>query len=132
MSKYRFVKAATERHDLSDGDWCEFKRLLTIGEKLKIDSSGFSHVARGDSGGEQQEVRVNWREMKIVRMLTWLADWSFMTEDGKKRKALSRENIEGLTEEAFGELERALDTHIEAMELERRGPSGENAPATIA
>jgi hypothetical protein len=133
MGKYRFVKPATRHYDLSDGDWVEFKQLLSVGDKLKVESAGFSHVSRTEGDGPATaEMRVNWREMKLVRLLTWLAEWSFMSEDGKKRKPINRENIEGLDPDTFAELEGELDRHIESMESERHSQSGDPAPAPTA
>lgn len=127
MGKYRFIKPATAHYDLSDGDWVEFKRMLSIGDTLKIQSAGFSHVSKGGEGDTANtEIRVNWRETRLVRMLTWLSEWSFMTESGAKKKPINRENLEALDIETFGELETALDKHIEAMDLERTSPSGDS------
>ena len=130
MSRYRFVEPASTRCDLSDGDWVEFKNLLSFGEATKIRQAALPKLTRSEEGRPTGDI--DWREYRIVRLLVWITAWSFRTRDGKKSKTISRENLEALQEDTFVEQEKALDQHVEAMEAEPARPSGDSTPETPA
>ena len=108
MSRNRFVTADTDRLSLSDGDWVEVKRSLSHGEERRLQSSMLRAVSseKGDN-----TVEIDWAKHSLLRLETYLTDWSFRGEDDKP-VPLSRKAIENLDGATGQEIEAALEAHI--------------------
>lgn len=105
--KSRFVTPATVRLDLSDGDWIEIKERLTYAEERTMANSAL--VGLNGGGGFQ----VDFARAALLRMETWLTDWSFADEDGKS-VPLTASAIRNLDPDSANEIIAALDTYQEA------------------
>ena len=116
MGKCRFVTPETVRLELSDGDWIEVKKRLSWGEQQKLSGSTFGGV-RGVGGGET-EFTMEWERYQVLRLATWIVDWSFTDAKGKQVK-VSRDAIGNLDQGTAEEIDVALTGHIEAQEVER-------------
>jgi len=117
MTRNRFVTPRTIRLELSDGDWIEVKERLTYGEQQRLGSGAFEKVSRS-SDGSDIEFRMNMERYSILRMSTWIVDWSFTDERGKP-VAVSQSAIAALDPDTADEIDAALTAHIEALEAEK-------------
>ena len=104
MGRNRFVAPLTVRLDLSDGDWIEVKERLTYGEQQRISSSG---VKYRDADG----LVLDLEKSGVTRLLTWIADWSFVGPDDKQRP-VTKEAIWELDPGTAREIDAALSEHI--------------------
>lgn len=107
--RVRFVRPDVTRLALTDGDWIEVKRALTVGERRSIISS----AAKGGISSDGQRVHIDANEMAFARVATWLLDWSFVGMDDKPMK-FTAAAVRNLDSESFTEIEAAIDAHEEA------------------
>ena len=121
MSRNRFVRPETVRLELSDGDWIDAKKALTYGESKRLESvmmpksikaGQLEKLANGKGKAEDFEIELDFTKLSVDQMLTWLVDWSFTNEAGK-REPITRDAILALDPESAAEIEAALDRHIE-------------------
>jgi len=75
MPKLRGVKAEIVRLPLTEGDWIEVKRELTIGEARRI----YSEAYRSTDGAA---VTVDAQIASFARSATWIHAWSLLGIDG--------------------------------------------------
>jgi hypothetical protein len=108
--KFRFVRPEVDRIALSDGDWIEVKRKLTVGERRGI----LSRAARGGVSTDGKVVHIDGAEMAFGRLEAWLLEWSFVDEKDKPMK-LSPEALRNLDPDTFAEIEDAIDAHEKAQ-----------------
>ena len=108
MPKLRFITPATARLDLSDGDWVEIKEQINYGEAQRLSGAMLRTVktAAGDN-----EVGVDFARYAVLKLQTWLVDWSFRDE-ADKPVPLSPAAIENLDPEAAEAINDAIDTHL--------------------
>lgn len=110
----RFTDPTTVRLELSDGDWVEAKRGLTYAEQERVSGAMMRSMRSSDD-----EIGIDWAKHRLLRLESWLVDWSF--EDAKgKRVPLSRAAISNLDPDTAQEIHEALDTHIEALEAAKK------------
>lgn len=125
--RLRFVRPEVVRLSLSDGDWIEVKRTLTVGERRHI----LSRAAKGGVSTDGKVVHLDANEMAFARVESWLVDWSFTGFDDKPMK-LDASSLRNLDAESFREIELALDAHEEAEAALKNSPasmaSGSSTP----
>lgn len=108
----RFVTAEEPvRLPLSDGDWVEVKPRLSYGESQRLNSAVLRSV-KGVSG--DNEVGIDYARFNILRLETWLVEWSFR-DARDKPVAVTRAAIENLDPQTAEEIDQALAAHIEAQ-----------------
>jgi hypothetical protein len=90
MSKNRFVVPSTVKAELSEGDWIELKEWLTYGEQQRLASSALSRMT---NAGADAGIDLDFEKHSLMRMETWVVDWSFVGPNGKPveitRRAIS-------------------------------------------
>lgn len=106
MGRNRFVQPSTVRLPLSDSDWVEIKERLTYAENQRLQGAMVRSVRDLDG-----EVGVDLARFTILRMETWLTDWSFR-DDQDKPVTLSRSAIENLDPDTAREIDAAIDQHV--------------------
>lgn len=114
MSRNRFADLTTIRLDLTDGDWVEVKNGLTYYEQEQISSALMRSLRAGDD-----EIGIDWAKHRMLRLEHWLTDWSFKGPDGKPTK-LSRITLMSLDADTAGEINTALDAHIEKLDAQKK------------
>ena len=125
MSKYRFVDPNTVRLDLSDGDWIEIKEQLTYGEQQRLAGGAMTRMVGGPvAGGEVADaaVEMDLEKYQLLRLRTWLVDWSFRDRQGKAVR-INAASLSSLHPDAVEEINAALTAHIEALEAAKNAPS---------
>ena len=124
----RFADGGQVRLELSDGDWVAVRRELTYGQQRRLAAAGLTGINPALAG--EQRLSVDLAAYDIERLVTWVLDWSFRDGDGD-HVVVSRESIEALHPDTAGELNQALDRHIEALEAKKGSPAGPSkTPAT--
>lgn len=116
--KGRFVRPETVRLDLSDGDWIEVKRTLSIGERRKV----YARSARYEGG----HVVPDFEMVDKALVLQYLVDWSFV-DDQDKRVPVTSDALDNLTPESWREIDAAIKAHEEAQAA-ARPTTGETSP----
>jgi hypothetical protein len=119
----RFASGAGQRLDLSEGDWVLVHAELTYGQQRRLAAAALTGI--DEAATEGRRLRVDLAAYDLERLVTWVMDWSFRDSDGD-RVAVSREAIEALHPDTAGELNAALDAHIEGLEA-KKGPSSPTA-----
>ena len=108
-SRSRFVVPSTVRLPLSEGDWIEVHERLSYAESERLTMAAFKPITYTGGGVEPE---MDWVSHRMLRIQTWLVDWSFLNGDGKS-VPVTRENIERLDTDTADEINEALDAHIE-------------------
>lgn len=108
MARQRFVQPESARVSLSDGDWVEFKKRLTVGEQREAFACLVGDIS--PTGWRRPDVKlIGLEELRI-----YLVDWSFVDATGK-RVPISRDALMSLDTDSYAELEAALAQHKDAM-----------------
>ena len=133
MGKNRFVEPSTVRVDLSDGDWVEIKERLSYGEQRRLTGSGVTRIPDPTTG--KISLDLDLEKHSILRMQTWLADWSFADRNGRA-VPISAAAIAALDGDTAQEIDTAISLHIMKLESARSpesvGQMIENARAVLA
>jgi len=110
--KCRFVKPEIVRLELSDGDWLEVKKRLSIGEER----ASFQQI----SGSINNEgwIRPNVEMVGIAEVLAYLVDWSLIDANDKPVK-VSKDALLSMDPDDYKEIEEAVQAHIKKMDAER-------------
>jgi hypothetical protein len=108
MGRNRFVQPNTIRLELTDSDWVEIKERLTYKENQTLQGAMVKYIR--DATGES-EVGVDLARFTILRMETWLTDWSFR-DDQDKPVPLSRAAIENLDPDTAKEIDVAINAYL--------------------
>lgn len=128
MPRNRFVQPAVVRLDLSDGDWVEVKEQITYGEAQRLTGSMLrTRVSRDDGANE---VGVDYARFSVLKLQTWLTDWSFRDEQDKP-VPLSPAAIENLDPATAEEIDAAINVHL-AKRQEGKAPPSANGSARSA
>ena len=125
MSRNRFVVPSTVRVDLSDGDWIEIKERLTYGEQQRLSSSALTRMISGEDAG----IELDFEKHSLMRMETWLVDWSFVGPNGKP-VGITRRAISALDPDTAAEIDAAITAHIEALEAAKNPPTNPGSGAS--
>jgi len=112
MSKNRFVKPQVVRVDVSDGDWLDLKRELTVGEQRRA-MSRIVQTMKSDG-----QIVPNMEQVGKAELAAYIVGWSF-TRDGEP-VPYSEDALDALSVDAFKEVEQAIRQHIERIEAERK------------
>lgn len=120
MPRLRFVAPATARLDLTDGDWVEVKEQITYGEQQRL-SGAMLRTVRTTAG--DNEVGVDFARYAVLKLQTWLTDWSFR-DAADKPVALTPAAIENLDPETAEEIDAAINKHLAERQEGKATPSG--------
>lgn len=111
MGKCRFVKPEVVRLALSESDWVDVKKRLTVGEER----AAFQQiVGEVNSAGWR---RPNIEMAGIAQIAAYIVQWSLVDERGMP-VAVSVDAIKSLDSASFTEIETVVEAHIKAMEAE--------------
>ena len=121
MSKNRFVVPNTVRVELSEGDWIELKDRLTYGEQQRLASAALTRMSNAGAG-EDAGIDLDFEKHSLMRMQTWLVDWSFLGANGKP-VSVTRAAIAALDPDTAAEIDAAITAHIEALEAAKNPPT---------
>jgi hypothetical protein len=105
-----FVKPGVARLDLPDlgeGQWIEIKEQITYAEQQRLFGSMIRTMKT--SQGEN-EMGVDLARSSILKLVTWVVDWSARDEDDKP-VPLTPDAIENLTPDVAKVIEDAIDAH---------------------
>ena len=124
----RFVKPKVVRVGISDGDWIEIKRELTVGERKRMFAAGLKQMQTGPN--KDPKFDIDPVEMSFAKVKEYLVGWSFVEpvkeeepEGDVSPVELTEESIRNLDEATFEEIEDAIDAHIEKLEKEKKATS---------
>lgn len=107
----RFVRPESVKLDLKDGEWVEVKKALTVGEDRRFRSAGLKRLSGAGGGAGAATVDIDWEEMALARVETYLLDWSAKDEKGKS-VPVSAAAIRNLDPRDFEEIDQAIQAHI--------------------
>ena len=119
MSKW-FVDPNTVRLDLSDGEWIEVKEELTYGEQQRLSNAAMTRFQ--DASAATPRIELDFERYQVIRLKTWLVDWSAKGKDGKSIK-ITDESIRAMHPDMAAEIDAALTAHIEALEAAKNAPT---------
>jgi hypothetical protein len=124
MAKCRFVQPDLVRLTLSDGDWVDVKRRLSVGEER----AAFQQIV-GEVNQDGWR-RPNLEMMGIAEMAAYVTGWSF--RDPQDRPVpVSVAALKQLDGASFKELEAALEAHVTTQDEDeaarKNGQAGANA-----
>lgn len=124
MPRYRFVDPTSgHKIDLSDGDWIVVKERLSYGEEIHLSNSSLTSVHfNPDQPTGHSEVGLDMKRMLLLRIATWVTDWSFIDKRGNQTE-VTMANIEALDPDTAREITEALDVHVRLSEMGKL-PSG--------
>lgn len=133
MGRLRGVKSETTRLPLSEGDWIDIKRVLTVGEERDIVQRSVREV-KPDGSYKLDDAAFSFTAAAI-----YIVGWSFQGMDGQPipwpaHKALDvRVSVlRSLDTDTIREIDEAIAHHREAVEQEKNGSTGEIASAPIS
>jgi hypothetical protein len=129
MKRNRFVAPETCKLELSDGDWIEIKKQLSVGDDRRYRSAGLKRLT-GAPGSNAASVDVDWAELALARVTTYLIDWSFTDANGKSIN-VSPQAIQELQPDDFEEIDAVIVKHIEEMTAEKKANAGSPTPASV-
>jgi hypothetical protein len=126
--KSRFVQPEIVRLELSDGEWLEVKKRLTVGEERRIFGSMVQSVKQDGTS-----YMPNMDMIGKAELLAYIVEWSFKDAQDKPVK-FSSDALDALTPEAYKEIEAAVDKHKAAVEealgLEKKATTGSTELST--
>lgn len=109
----RFVQPEVVRLDLSDGDWLEVRKELSMGEARRAMARTIKTM-RAD-GRIEPDIEMVGR----AEIAAYILDWSFV-DAADKRVPYSDAALDNLTGETYAEIETAVRAHIATVEDERK------------
>ena len=126
MGKNRFVSTDTVRLDLSEGDWIEIKKELSVAERKRLEGSPMSgaHQDKENPDPNAVEMTMAWDRFFLLKLRLYIVDWSLVDGSGKRVK-LSPEAISNLTDEDAEEVMAAINKHEEGLAEERKNRTGQ-------
>jgi hypothetical protein len=129
MGRVRFVKPEVVRIPLTDGDWVDVKKRLTVGEARRATQSFVGHFNADGSRTPNMEL------LGMGMVLAYVVDWSFVDAQDK-RVSVSLDAIKNLDQATYSEIDEAISAHVEAVEREdsdrEKKASGESAPSATS
>jgi hypothetical protein len=114
---------------LSDSDWVEVKKELTVGEEKDVTLLSLREVSEGSDG--QTRLRHDYSLTPFAKAVVYLVSWSFWNADGpvrlhddqKKRLA----QLRALDRDSWSEIIEAIDKYEEAREEAKKSSAGTSA-----
>jgi hypothetical protein len=131
MARNRFPAPMVERLPLSDGDWVEVKRDLTVGEEKDISLLAMRELSQTDG---TVKFSLDYQLMPFAKAVIYLVSWSFHNAMGPVkleedlRKRLSQ--LRALDRDTWEEIEAVMQRHEEAVEAQKKSSTGTSATAT--
>jgi hypothetical protein len=121
MPRVRFVTPEIVRLPLSDGDWIEVKKRLTVGE-ARAATSSFIGKFHGDGSRTP-----NLETLGMGQVLAYLVRWSFRDANDLP-VSVSLDSIKSLDLDSYKEIEDAIEAHelrvaAEGEEHEKKVPA---------
>lgn len=111
MGRNRFVTPEKVRIPLSDGDWIEVKKRLSVGESREAVTS-FVGAYKPDGSRTP-----NLETLGMGQVLAYLIAWSFCDAEDR-RVEVGLDTIKQLDLRTYAEIETAIDRHVAAVEAE--------------
>lgn len=125
MSGPRFTDfTAVTRVALSEDDWVDFRTELSFDEEKAIESGGL--LSKFDKDTSDLTIEADLSAFDVVRLATWIADWSFTDADGL-REPPTRQSIRNLNAATGQELTDALDEHVAGLDSAPKELSGDTS-----
>jgi len=103
----------TVRKELSDGDWIEIKERLTYGEQQRLAGGALTRMT--STGNTDAGIDLDFERYNLLRMATWLVDWSFVDARDKPVR-INQAAIAALDPDTAEEIDAAITEHLEALE----------------
>lgn len=124
MPRMRFVTPETQRLDLSDGDWIEVKKRLSISEQKRLESAIFAGIKgaadmTAETRAEDVEVMLDSAAAYMAKLELYLLDWSLCDGTGKHVKVTTGA-IHALDPDTADEIMTALDGFLEEEDKRRK------------
>lgn len=127
MARCPLVKPnETVRYVLEDGEWVVLKKFLDAGEELEVSGAGLSRMG---ADGDEPSYKLDWKRLKLQRVLAYVKEWSFVDFSGKTLR-ITIENLSRCSTATIAELDAVIDKHRAAMEAEGNAPSAASAGET--
>jgi hypothetical protein len=131
MARNRFPAPIVERLPLSEGDWIEVKRDLTVGEEKDISLLAMRELSQTDG---TVKFSLDYQLMPFAKAVIYLVSWSFhnakgpvkLDEDLRKRLA----QLRALDRDTWEEIEAAVLRHEEAVDAQKKSSTGTSVTAT--
>jgi hypothetical protein len=125
MARNRFPSPAVDRLPLSDGDFIEVKRDLTVGEEKDISLLAMREMSQEDG---TIKFRPDYQLMPFAKAVIYLVSWSFhnakgpvkLEDDQKKRLA----QLRALEPETWTEIETAIGDHEDKVADAKKPQAG--------
>lgn len=131
MARNRFPAPMVERLPLSEGDWIEVKRDLTVGEEKDISLLAMRELSQTDG---TVKFSLDYQLMPFAKAVIYLVSWSFHNAKGPvkleedQRKRLSQ--LRALDRETWDEIDAAMTRHEEAVVAQKKSSIGTSATET--
>jgi hypothetical protein len=131
MARNRFPAPIVERLPLSDADWIEVKRDLTVGEEKDISLLAMRELSQTDG---TVKFSMDYQLLPFAKAVVYLVGWSFHNAKGpvkleeEQRKRLSQ--LRALDRDTWEEIDAALARHEEAVAAQKKSSTGTNATET--
>lgn len=123
----RFTAPEPVRIPISDGDYIVIKKRLSHGERDDMMALMMPSMTPGE------KLLIDSKEVRTAKVLTYLIGWSSPTPMSPEiPQAVRRDTLRGLDPDTFDEIDRAIDTHIAAVEKEKNAPGGGNGSSAIS
>lgn len=109
----------TVRYSLKDDDWVVIKKYLDAGEDLEVSGAGLARMGtEGTDEGQQPSYKLDWKRLKLQRIVAYVKEWSFVDFAGKPLR-VTFDNVSRCSTEVIAELDEVIDRHKAAMEQEK-------------
>jgi hypothetical protein len=131
MARNRFPIPTVERLPLSEGDFIEVKRELSVGEEKDVTLLAMREISQEDG---TVKFRPDYQLMPFAKAVIYLVSWSFhnakgpvkLEDDQKKRLA----QLRALDSESWDEIQQAIDAHEEKTDGAKKPQGGTTATET--
>lgn len=127
--RIRFVQPEIVRLTLSDGDWIDVKKRLTVGEERAAFQAIVGEVNQA-TGWRKPNVEM----VGVAEMVAYIVRWS-LRDANDLPVAVSVDTIKALDSASFTEMEKALEQHVAAVEAEltaKKAADGETKPVATS
>jgi hypothetical protein len=125
MARNRFPAPQVERLPLSDADWIELKRDLTVGEEKDISLLAMRELSQGDGA---VKFTMDYQLVPFAKAVIYLVGWSFHNAKGPvkleddQRKRLSQ--LRALDRDTWDEIDAAIQRHEENVAAQKKSSTG--------
>jgi hypothetical protein len=126
VGRSRFVKPEVVRLPLSEGDWLDVRKRLTVGEER----AAFQQIV-SDVGTEGGRWKPNFEMIGVAQVAAYVVGWSLVDDEGIA-VPFSVEAVQGLEPASFREIEQAVDAHIKRVEEELAASKNGTGVATAS